>query len=441
MTKGKPLPIIVSFAIPLVLSSILQQCYNMADSIIVGNFADHGMDALAAVGVSTPITQLFVGLGVGAGVGAGAVIAQTFGAGRMKEVKTTIYTTLIAIFALSLVMMTLGVFFAPDLAVALNTPANIFDDAVTYLSIYMWGLPFLFMYNIANAVFQALGDSKKPLYFLIFSTVFNIILDILFVASFGWGVAGVAWATFIAQGSAAILAVTVLLKRTSKIAGKVPVFDGNKLKMIARIAIPTMIQNAIVNVGNLFVSRLVNGYGSDFIAGYSAAIKLMGFFTMVIISVGNSISTFTAQNIGAGNTERPREAFGIELMLNGCFLTVATLLVYVFGRQMIGFFADTTATETMYEAGVFYLRVAVPGSFLFTVINASVSVCRGAGYVFASTFITLLDLAVRVTLAYALTPWLGSNAIAVSVVIGWGIGALVGLGFYFGGKWKTKSLT
>ena len=440
MTRGKPLPIIVTFAIPIVLSSILQQCYNMADSIIAGNFAENGMNALAAVGVSTPITQLFVGLGVGAGVGAGTVISQTFGAGRLAEVKTTIYTALIALLVMSLVMMGAGAAFSPALAHLLNTPGNIYDDAVVYLSIYMWGLPFLFMYNIANAVFQALGDSKKPLYFLIFSTVFNILLDYVFVAEFHWGVAGVAWATFIAQGCAAVLAVSVLLVKTRKLAGEVPVFDGHKLSLIARIGIPTMIQNAIVNVGNLFVSRLVNGYGSDFIAGYSSAIKITGFFNMVIISVGNSVSTFTSQNIGAGNTERPKQGFRIALALNWAFVTVITAVSFLYGRQMIGLFAEATASEAMYAAGVQYLRVAVVGSYLFTVLNAAVCVCRGAGYVFASTFITLLDLIVRVTLAYTLNGRLGSDCFAWSVAIGWGVGAAVGMYFYLSGTWKKKSL-
>ncbi|MBQ9563872.1 MAG: MATE family efflux transporter [Lachnospiraceae bacterium] len=440
MTRGKPLPLIVTFAIPIVLSAILQQCYNMADSIIAGNFAENGMGALAAVGVSTPITQLFVGLGVGAGAGTGAVISQTFGAGRLAEVKTTVYTALMALLVMSLVLMGVGVVFSPALATLLGTPGNIYDNAVVYLSIYMWGLPFLFMYNIANAIFQALGDSKKPLYFLIFSTVFNIALDLLFVAKFHWGVAGVAWATFIAQGSAAVLAVSVLLRKTAALAGKVPVYDGHKLAMIAKVGIPTMIQNAIVNVGNLFVSRLVNSYGSDFIAGYSSAIKIMGFFNMVIISVGNAIATFTGQNIGAGNTERPKQGFRIALMLNWSFVTVITVVTYLFGRQMIGLFADATATETMYAAGVNYLRVAVLGSYLFTVLNASVCVCRGSGYVFASTFITLLDLIVRVLLAYGLNGWFGSDSIALSVAIGWGVGAAVGMCFYLKGTWKKKRL-
>ena len=154
----------------------------------------------------------------------------------------------------------------------------------------------------------------------------------------------------------------------------------------------------------------------------------------------NKSAQGTAQNIGAGNTERPKEAFRIDLMINWSFVTVITVLSFVFGREMIGLFADASATETMYAAGVDYLRVAVVGSYVFTVLNATVSVCRGAGYVFASTFTTLLDLVVRVVLAYGLNAWLGSDSIAWSVAIGWGVGALVGLWFYLSGKWKTKSL-
>ena len=214
--------------------------------------------------------------------------------------KTSVYTAILSIFVMSLALMLVGAGFSGALTRLMNTPDNIYEDALAYLQIYMWGLPFLFLYNIANAVFNALGESKKPLYFLIFSTFLNIGLDLLFVAKFHWGVAGVAWATFIAQGLAAVLAVSVLLLKIRKIPEKGRIFDGGLLGGMSRVGIPTMFQMAVVSIGNLFVQALVNSYGSDFIAGYSAALKINGFFTVVITTLGSAVATFTAQNIGAG---------------------------------------------------------------------------------------------------------------------------------------------
>lgn len=438
MTKGKPLNVIVAFAIPMVLSSLLQQCYNMADSIIAGNFA--GTQALAAIGVSSPITQLFVNLGTGLSMGCSVVISQLFGAKDMKKLKSSIYTALIAFGTVSLLLMALGSTFAPGLARLLKTPDDIFEDALSYLKIYMFGIPFLFAYNIANSVFTALGDTKKPLYFLIFSTCFNIVLDIIFVKEFQWGVAGVAWATFIAQGLAAFLAMGVLLRRTKKLEKKVTIYRWDLLGGMCKVSIPSMVQNAIINVGNLFVTALVNSNGSDFIAGYSAALKINGFFMMVIVTIGSAVATFTAQNIGAGQMDRPAKGLRIGLTINFIYVAIATVIVFLFGHQLVGLFANGEAAEGFYEAGVGYLRVVVVGSFLFIILNNCCALCRGAGYMLASTSTTLVDLIIRVSTAYLLTPVLGSKSLFWSVVIGWSVGAVMGACFYLSGKWKNIKL-
>lgn len=434
LTKGNPFKLILLFALPLVLSGVLQQCYNIADSIIAGKFA--GTKALAAVGVSNPITQLFVGLGTGASMGCSVIISQIFGAKRMKDLKTAIYTALLSFLCLSLFLMLVGVIFSPAIVRLLNTPADIYEDAVVYLSIYMWGLPFLFLYNISNACFTALGDSKKPLYFLIFSTIFNIVLDLWFVAGLHLGVAGVAWATFIAQGSAAILALSLLLFRVNKIEGKTPLFSTATLKAMCRIGIPTMIQNAIVNVGNLFVSALANSYGSSFIAGYSAALKINGFITIMIVMVGNAVSTFAAQNIGAGQMERPTQGLRAGILINVCVVSAATLLIFLFGKDMVGVFVDSEASSEVFAAGVGYLRVVILGSYFFILLNNCCAVCRAAGYMIAFTSTTLVDLVVRVVSAYALNQALGSASLYWSVFLGWVVGAIMGTAFFLGGRWK-----
>lgn len=438
MTQGKALPVIVSFALPMIVSGMLQQCYNIADSVIAGQFA--GVDALAAVGVSNPITGLFVSLGTGAGMGASVVISQLFGAKQMKQMKTSVYTAILSIFVMSLVLMLVGAGFSSALTRLMNTPDNIYEDALAYLQIYMWGLPFLFLYNIANAVFNALGESKKPLYFLIFSTILNIGLDLLFVAKFHWGVAGVAWATFIAQGLAAVLAVSVLLLKIRKIPEKGRIFDGGLLGGMSRVGIPTMFQMAVVSIGNLFVQALVNSYGSDFIAGYSAALKINGFFTVVITTLGSAVATFTAQNIGAGKMDRPGQGLRAGMSINFIYVALAVILVFTLGEELIGLFVDDSASAQVYDTGVSYLRVVVCSSFFFIILNNTCAVSRGAGYMIAFTSTTLVDLVVRVATAYALSGVLGSASVYWSVGIGWLVGAVMGVAFYKSGKWKQVQL-
>ena len=438
MTQGKALPVIVSFALPMIVSGMLQQCYNIADSVIAGQFA--GVDALAAVGVSNPITGLFVSLGTGAGMGASVVISQLFGAKQMKQMKTSVYTAILSIFVMSLVLMLVGAGFSSALTRLMNTPDNIYEDALAYLQIYMWGLPFLFLYNIANAVFNALGESKKPLYFLIFSTILNIGLDLLFVAKFHWGVAGVAWATFIAQGLAAVLAVSVLLLKIRKIPEKGRIFDGGLLGGMSRVGIPTMFQMAVVSIGNLFVQALVNSYGSDFIAGYSAALKINGFFTVVITTLGSAVATFTAQNIGAGKMDRPGQGLRAGMSINFIYVALAVILVFTLGEELIGLFVDDSASAQVYDTGVSYLRVVVCSSFFFIILNNTCAVSRGAGYMIAFTSTTLVDLVVRVVTAYALSGVLGSASVYWSVGIGWLVGAVMGVAFYKSGKWKQVQL-
>ena len=438
MTKGSPFKILLSFAIPMILSGMLQQCYNIADSIIAGRYA--GVDALAAVGVSNPITQLFVGLGNGLGIGCGVIIAQLFGGKKMSQVKTGIFTALIAIGSMSLVLMLAGGLLAPQISSWMNTPKNIFDDATSYLRIYMWGLPFLFLYNICNSIFNALGESKKPLYFLIFSTLLNIVLDLLFVAKFEWGVAGVAWATFIAQGLASMLALITLLHRIRSIKEKHTYFDTTLMGGMARQGIPTMFMMSVVSIGSLFVQALVNSNGSDFIAGYSAALKINGFFNIVIGTLGNAVATFAGQNIGAGNYERPVQGLRTGLTINLSYVCLGIVIMYLFGEQLIGIFVDADASAAVYETGVGYLRVVSVGSLFFVLLNNCCALCRGAGYVIASSVVTFVDLVIRVSMAYLLFDSIGSSAIYWSIDIGWFVGAIISVSFFMSGKWKNVKL-
>ena len=443
MTHGKPWKVLMAFAIPLILSGIIQQFYNLADSIIVGNFAGAGgamtgEDALAAVSASSTITNLFIMLGNGASMGCGVVISQLFGGRRYGDLKTTLYTSLIFFGGMAVAMMTVGSIVAGPLTSIMNTPENIFGAAVDYLRIYMFGLPFLFIYNVCNAIFNALGDSRKPLYFLIFSTIFNIALDYIFVAKCGWAVKGVAWATFIAQGLACILSFVTLLRKTSKIDVRgehVRLFDKKRLFSMLRIGVPSMLQMSIVSVGALLVQALVNDFGAGFIAGYGSAVRIHQFMATAVNTMGSAISTYSAQNIGAGRYDRVNGGIkaALTFMLSFCLVLIG--VAYIFGGDLVSMFSEDTSQEAL-QAGVHYLRTVVIAMIPFCFFNCFNGVARGAGYMPAFTISTFSDLGTRVIAAYALVGVFGRDMIAYSVAIGWVIGAAIAISFHATGRWK-----
>lgn len=448
LTRGKPWKVLLMFAIPLVLSGLIQQLYNMADSLIVGNFASvenggiSGVNALAAVGASSTITMLFISLGNGGSMGCGVVISQMFGGKRFGEVKTTLYTSLIFFCGLAVVMMIAGSLLAGPMTGWMNTPTEIYDAAVDYLRIYMFGLPFLFIYNVCNAIFNALGDSRKPLYFLIFSSLFNILLDYIFVAKLGWAVKGVAWATFIAQGLACLLSLGVLLHKAAGIdAGdeKVKFFDGKTLLSTLRIGVPSMIQMSIVSLGALLVQAVVNSFGPVFLAGYSSANRIHMFISTVIHTVGSAVSTYTAQNIGAGQYDRVQAGIRAALSFMVAFSLAMVAVMFLFGRNLVGLFVDEPVDKVL-STGAFYLKLISIGMVPFSFFNCFNGVARGAGYMPAFTISTLSDLAVRVAFAYLFAycfpSVLGENVIAVSVIVGWCVGTILSVAFHCSGRWK-----
>ena len=274
LTIGKPYTVVWKFCLPLFGSIIFQQLYNLADSFVAGKFI--GNDALAAVGNSYEITLIFIAFAFGCNIGCSVITSQLFGAKRFRDMKTAVYTTLISGGVLCVLLMTLGLIFSTKLLELINTPENIFADSKLYLLIYIIGLPFVFYYNISSGIFSALGDSKTPFIFLACSSVSNIAADILFVAGFKMGGSGGAWATFICQGVSCILAVFFVFRRFAKIEtdGKPAAFSFALLKRIAAVAIPSILQQSFISVGNIIIQGVINSFGSGVIAGYSASIKL-----------------------------------------------------------------------------------------------------------------------------------------------------------------------
>lgn len=281
---------------------LFNRIYNIADSMIAGRFA--GEDALAAVGASYPITVIFMAFAVGMNLGASVIVSRLFGAGDRKGVKRAVTTAFASSLSLAVILTVYGYFFSRNMMEWIHTPQNIMQDGVLYLKIYVFGLIFLMLYNVCTGIFTALGDSRTPLWFLLGSSAGNIALDLLFVAKLHWGVAGVAWATFIAQGISAVLALVTLLVRLQKFAGteRVPLFDRKLFVQILAIAVPSILQQSVLSVGNLFVQDIVNRYGSAVVAGYSGAIKLNTFAINIFMTLGSCLSSYTAQNIGSRKT-------------------------------------------------------------------------------------------------------------------------------------------
>lgn len=440
MTVGSPSRILFFFAMPMILGNLFQQLYNIVDSVVVGNFV--GADALAAVGASYPITFLFVAIAIGASTGCSVVISQLFGAKRYGEMKTAVYTSLFSIGGLGLVLMGIGLLISTPILRLLGTPENIFADSAVYLNIYFLGAGFLFLYNTLTAVFNALGDSKSPLIFLAIASVVNIGLDLLFVIEYQMGVAGVAWATLIAQALSSALSLLFLLRRLRRMesAEAHRLYDLRMLTRMLRIAVPSMIQQSIVSLGMLFVQALVNSFGSTVVAGYTAATKIDSIAMMPMLNISNAVSSFTAQNIGAGKPERVKKGYRAALLLMVVIGLAITGCLFLFGADFMSLFVDANVSQRVIDVGVEYLRVV---SVFYIVMGGMFStngLLRGAGDVKVFMASTLCNFVCRVTCAYAFASLLGAGSIWWSIPMGWSLGLLISFLRYRSGKWAGKSL-
>lgn len=438
LTVGSPRKVLWNFSIPMFISVVFQQLYNIADSVIAGRYA--GEKALAAVGASYPITMIFMAIAVGSNVGCSVVISSLFGAKKYNKMKTAVYTTLIASSVLSVILTAAGLAGSAFLMKMIHTPDDVFTDGALYLRIYIAGFLFLFLYNVANGIFNSLGDSRTPLYFLIGSSVGNIILDMYFVMVLKRGVAGVAWATFIAQGTACVLALLTLKKRVDGIAahGKIVLFSASMLVRICRIAVPSILQQSFVSVGNIFIQSLVNSYGSACIAGYSAAIKLNTFMITSFSTLGNGISSFTAQNLGAGKAERVKEGYKASVLL-AVIIAVPIFTAYFFmGTSMIQLFLpdDGSASAEALHTGAVFLKIVSPFYLFISIKLIADGVLRGGGAIREFMATTFSDLILRVILAYFLSARLGSVGIWLSWPIGWTASTVISFVFYFRGSWR-----
>ena len=434
MTKGSVSKILLKYSIPIMLSAVFQQLYNISDSIIAGNFA--GKSALAAIGSSYPITMIFIAVATGFSTGSTVVISRLFGEKNMGEMKTAISTSVIFAGGLSIVLTVLGLIFCRPMILALRTTPDIFEDSATYLAIFCIGLFFLFLYNSCNGAFLALGDSKTPLVFLIISSVGNVALDLLFVAVWQMGVAGAAWATFICQAVCSLAAFFVLIHRLRliKTAEKYKYFTIPTLKKISKIAVPSILQLSFVSVGNLFIQSIINSFGVDAVAGYSAAIKLNTFVLTTFTTAGTSISNFTAQNFGAREHGRIKKGYksGIIIILAISIPVVAVFLL--FGGSLMGLFMDTSDAKNMdaLQIGITFLNIVAPFYLIIGTKLVADGVLRGVGAMRSFMISTFTDLILRVILSYVFSYFWGITGVWLSWPVGWIAAAIMSRIFYVG---------
>ena len=440
LTVGKPQTVLWKFCMPLFGSIIFQQLYNIADSLVAGKFI--GENALAAVGNSYEITLIFIAFAFGCNMGCSVVVSKLFGARNYKEMKTAVYTACIFSGFVCVLLMLIGITGSGMLLRLIRTPEEVFADSKLYLDIYAWGLPFVFFYNIATGIFSALGDSKTPFYFLAISSMSNIAVDIWFVKAFHMGVAGVAWATFLCQGISCILAMIVVFKRLAKIEEKekAPLFDLQLLKQIVVIAIPSTLQQSFISIGNIMIQSIINGFGAPVMAGYSAAVKLNNLVITSFTTLGNGISNYTAQNLGAMKLERIKQGFGIGVKLVWMLSLPLFLLYFFSGNIVLKLFMDNP-TELAMHTGIIYLKILSPFYFAVSAKLVADGILRGAGMMKKFMIATFTDLILRVLLAFCISRTaLGATGIWCAWPVGWCIATILSISFYLKGPWMTQKI-
>lgn len=436
LIQKKPFSALLLFSLPMIIGNLFQQTYTMADSAIAGRFV--GEKALAAIGASYSLTNIFICVAIGGGIGASVIISRYFGAKSYGKMKTAIFTALLSFLAISILLGAVGLIFSRAIMTALNTPANTLDMVIEYLNIYFLGLPFLFMYNVLSAVFNALGKSKIPLAFLIFSSLFNILLDWISVTTFQMGIAGVAWATLIAQGISALLSFLVLLRLLKNFDGNSRAFDKSELLSMAKIALPSILQQSTVSIGMMLVQSVVNGFGSEALAGFSAAMRIESMCIVPMTGIGNVVSSYTAQNIGAGKKERVVSGYHAATLMAVLYAVVICVILEYFYTPIIRLFLGDDGTTVAIQTGNAYL--AFMGWF-FCLIGFKMAVdglLRGAGDMKLFTVANLVNLTIRVVISMTLAPRFGIAFVWYAVPIGWFANWLISFAQYKTGKWRLK---
>lgn len=438
LTEGKPLTLILKFAMPMLIGNVFQQVYNVTDSIIVGKFL--GKEALAAVGASFPIIFMLVSFIIGIATGSTIIVAQYYGSKDIDKVRRTIDTMYIFLFFASLLVTIMGILFSAPIFRLIKLPEELIPQAITYMNIYLAGSIFFFGFNGTSAVLRGLGDSKTPLYFLIISTIANVFLDLLFIVVFGWGIEGAALATVIAQAGAFITSI-IYLNRTHpiinlswrKLAWDRPIFMSS-----IRIGLPTGFQQTFVSIGMIALLRIVNDYGTNVIAAYSVAGRIDGMAALPAMNFGAALSTYVGQNIGARKMHRVKQGLRATLSISTVVALLTSALIILFREPLMRLFVTD---QIVIDVGAGYLIIVASFYIIFSSMFVIGGVMRGAGDTLIPMFITLFSLwIIRIPLAAILSKSMGVTGIWWAIPIAWTIGALFSYIYYQTGRWKKKTI-
>ncbi len=424
----------------MLLGNLFQQLYTIVDSIIVGKFL--GKEALAAVGSSFPIVFTLISLIIGVASGGTIVIAQYFGAKNKERVQASIGTLYVFLFWASIAVTIIGIVFSEQIFRLIQLPENLMPEAKTYLNIYFLGIIGFFGFNATSAILRGLGDSKTPLYFLMISTFFNITFDLLFILVFKWGIAGAAIATVVSQGGAFLTAV-VYLNRTHDIINitlKNLKFDRDIFSKTIRIGLPTGLQHTFVSIGMVVIQTIVNTFGTNVIAAYSAAGRLDSLATLPAMNFGMALATFVGQNIGAGRTDRIRKGLNATLLMSSIVSVTVTLIMVFFGSYLVQVFVKQDETEVI-RIGREYLVIVSSFYIVFSTMFTINGVMRGAGDTLIPMFITFFSLwLIRIPAAYFISHRIGESGIWWAIPVSWSLGAILYYMYYRSGRWTRKAV-
>ena len=445
LTKGKPSRVLLRFALPMILSVLLQQLYVLVDLYVVGNFTVAPQTAVAAVAAASSVTAIYTAVAVGFNTGCSVLIARFFGGKQYRSMHTAVRTAWLGAGLIALVLSVLGFVFCEPLLNLIDTPAAAMESAVGYLRVYTASLLFVFLYNISNGICTALGDSATPLYFLAASSVGNVLLDLLFVGVFDWGVQGAAWATFIAQACSACVLFGLLWRRVNRFEGRdAPWVQPAILKELTALSVPTVMQQSFIAVGNFLIQKVIDGLGSEStIAGFSTALKVNGFATACFVTVSAAIAAYTAQNVGAGEEGRVKQGFVSGTKMLYLLICPIMLLFIICAPFFIKLFLNTSDPAIMdaaVEAGSIFLRFASPFYLVVAIKIATDGIMRGYGAMNFFIASTIADLVLRVALCYLLSAvGMGLYAIPTAWAVGWTAASLMAGIFYKMRVWEKRS--
>lgn len=438
LTTGNEGKSIFLFTMPMLIGSLFQQLYNTADSIIVGQFI--GKDAMAAVSGANPIMFLLTSLLLGISLGFSILISQYYGSKDMKNVKATIDTTYIFVFIASIIITLVGITCSGTLLKFMNTPDSVYEQSRLYLIVIFGGTLFSAGYNSVSAILRGLGDSTTPLYFLIIATVLNIILDVLFIIKFNMGVEGVALATVIAQGVSFIVSIIYLNQKHNVLKFRIKgiVYNHNIFKVGLKLGIPSGIQQMLFSFGNIALQSLVNGYGTSAMAAFGASSRIETFISLPIMNLGAAISTFVAQNMGAGEMDRVKKGVRASVKMSLGISILVICIFIIFKENLISLFnsdADVVSIGSTYlmTTGPFFVFICV--SFVLS------SAIKGAGDSMFAMLSSIVSLwLARIPAAYFCSSIFGVNGIWMGIPFGWIVGFIITGIYYKKGTWKSKAI-